>query len=52
LHRNNICPHCHSIRIVPVHLNDGTSDHAGEIIPMTASLVAFHCERCQAEWPA
>lgn len=57
LHRNNICPSCHSICIVPLEAMSHDPAFADEKPSLATSnskgtLVAFRCERCDAKWPA
>ena len=52
LHENALCPQCQSPVIIPLELNNGRIDSAGDSVPGTASLVGFRCERCETEWPA
>lgn len=51
LHENRCCRSCGHSTVDPVTLNDGLRDGSGQYIPGTATLVGFHCDRCQAEWP-
>jgi hypothetical protein len=50
LHRNNICPSCHSICIVPIELEHDANECSHGAA--SAALVAFECERCESQWPA
>jgi len=49
--QNNRCPECRSPVVIPLHLNDGRSDQDGRLVPGSSSVVGFHCDRCQHEWP-
>ena len=52
LHANRTCRFCSHPVVEPVVLNDGLRDGSGEFVPGSATLVGFHCENCDAEWPA
>jgi hypothetical protein len=52
IHANVCCPQCRHASVLPLMLNDGRTDAAGQVVPGTASLVGFHCEDCDHEWPA
>lgn len=49
--QNSRCPECRSPAVLPLHLNDGRTDQDGRLIPGSSSVVGFHCDRCQHEWP-
>jgi hypothetical protein len=51
LHANRCCRFCGSSQVDPVTLNDGMRDGSGQYVPGSATLVGFHCESCQTEWP-
>ena len=51
LHRNRTCKSCGCAGVEPVVLGDGRRDGGGDLIPGTATLVGFHCDRCGSEWP-
>lgn len=50
IHANCRCPRCNHAGVLPLMLNDGHVDGAGQIVPGTASLVGFRCEDCRHEW--
>ena len=52
IHANTSCPCCLHAAVVPLMLNDGRVDSAGQIIPGTATLVGFRCGQCEHEWLA
>ncbi|MDA0834974.1 MAG: hypothetical protein O2955_12900 [Planctomycetota bacterium] len=52
LHTNRVCPYCRHAAVEPIELNDGTLNRQRQPIPGTATLVGFHCQDCNAEWPA
>ena len=51
LRENRECPDCGHPVVEPVELNDGVHNQNGLPIPGTATLVGFHCTRCDREWP-
>ena len=52
VHANRCCPCCSSAAVDPIELNDGIWNAQLPMIPGTATVVAFHCNRCYHEWPA
>ncbi|HCS51641.1 hypothetical protein [Rubinisphaera sp.] len=52
LHDNTSCRSCGSCAVDPLELNDADLNSAGRTIPGTATIVAFHCNKCYHEWPA
>lgn len=52
LHLNSCCPDCKSVAVDPIELNDAMLNIQRRPIPGTATVVAFHCNRCFHEWPA
>ncbi|MFN0196818.1 MAG: hypothetical protein ACKVT0_08720 [Planctomycetaceae bacterium] len=52
LHTNRVCPYCRRATVEPIELNDGVLNRQRLPIPGTATLVGFHCQECDAEWPA
>ncbi|MEX0724962.1 MAG: hypothetical protein WEB58_02410 [Planctomycetaceae bacterium] len=52
LHTNRVCPYCRHAAVEPIELNDGILNRQRKPIPGTATLVGFHCQDCDAEWPA
>lgn len=52
IHDNRQCPSCHHPVVTPLELRDGLVGRNGLPVPGTATLVGFHCERCEDEWPA
>jgi len=51
LRENRECPDCGHPVVEPVELNDAAHNLNGLPIPGTATLVGFHCTRCDREWP-
>ena len=51
LHENRTCPECEHCVVEPVELDDAVVNCNGMPIPGTATLVGFHCARCESEWP-
>jgi hypothetical protein len=51
-HENRACPECRFPIVEPVELDDALLNRRGKAIPGTATIVAFRCDRCDAEWPA
>lgn len=51
LRENCECRQCGHPVVQPVELNDATLNQNGLPIPGTATLVGFHCARCDREWP-
>lgn len=51
LRENRECRQCGHPVVEPVELNDATHNQNGLPIPGTATLVGFHCTRCDREWP-
>lgn len=49
---NDRCPQCACADIEPLQLSDASIGRNNRPIPGTATLVGFHCRRCQCEWPA
>lgn len=52
LRDNCRCPHCRYPVVEPLELEDGLLGRNRRPIPGTATIVGFHCHRCDAEWPA
>lgn len=52
LRRNDCCPRCRRPMVEPLELNDGICGRNNRPIPGTATLVGFHCQNCDWEWPA
>lgn len=52
IHENRQCPSCHHPVVEPLELRDADINRNGMPIPGTATLVGFHCTRCDYEWPA
>lgn len=52
IHDNRQCPSCHHPVVTPVELRDCLVNRNGMPVPGTATLVGFHCDRCDYEWPA
>ena len=52
IHENRQCPSCHHPVVEPLELRDGLVNRNGMPVPGTATLVGFHCTRCDYEWPA
>lgn len=51
LRENCECRQCGHPVVEPVELNDAAINRNGLPIPGTATLVGFHCTRCDREWP-
>lgn len=51
LRENRECRQCGHPVVEPVELNDADVNRNGLPIPGTATLVGFHCARCDREWP-
>lgn len=51
LRENRECRQCGHPVVEPVELNDAAHNQNGLPIPGTATLVGFHCTRCDREWP-
>jgi len=51
LRENRECPECGHPVVEPLELNDAAHNQNGLPIPGTATLVGFHCTRCDCEWP-
>jgi hypothetical protein len=51
LRENRECRQCGHPVVEPVELNDAAVNRNGLPIPGTATLVGFHCARCDREWP-
>lgn len=52
MHENSCCPECSSAAVDPIELNDALLNAQRRPIPGSATVVAFHCNRCYHEWPA
>lgn len=52
LYKNRSCPTCRHPVVEPLELDDALRNRNNMPIPGTATLVGFHCQRCQREWPA
>ncbi len=52
LHKNRCCPECRCAAVDPIELNDALLNIQLCPIPGTATVVAFHCNRCEHEWAA
>lgn len=49
---NSECPECQKHDIEPLELQDAIiSPKSRMAIPGTATIVGFHCNDCQTEWP-
>ncbi|MCA9066782.1 MAG: hypothetical protein KDA96_27130 [Planctomycetaceae bacterium] len=52
LHNNRQCPECGACDVEPLELADSLiNPHNRLPVPGTATLVGFHCNQCQLEWP-
>jgi len=51
LYHNNRCPHCSHPMVEPIELDDAIMNRNRMPIPGTATLVGFHCQGCNHEWP-
>lgn len=52
IRENNECPECQRCNIEPIELQDATISHRNRMpIPGTATIVGFHCNDCETEWP-
>jgi hypothetical protein len=51
LRDNRSCPCCTHPIVEPIELNDARVNRSGLPIPGTATLVGFHCDGCDHEWP-
>lgn len=52
VNKNQCCPDCRRVGVVPLMLNDGRIDGSGRLVPGTATLVGFRCQQCTHEWSA
>ncbi len=52
LYENRCCPGCQHPEVEPLELNDADVNRNRMPVPGTATLVGFHCHRCEREWPA
>jgi len=52
VYQNRCCPTCGSVAVDPIELNDGIFNSQGRPITGSATVVAFHCNRCFHEWPS
>ena len=52
LHENATCPECERSDVEPLELADSVvSPKNRQPIPGTATIVGFHCNCCNYEWP-
>ena len=52
IYTNGRCPVCRHPVVEPIELNDAVVGRGNLPVPGTATLVGFHCEGCDSEWPA
>ncbi len=52
LHQNSECPECGRPNVQPLELNDALISPRNRMpVPGTATIIGFHCEDCECEWP-
>ncbi|MFM7058235.1 MAG: hypothetical protein ACKO2P_15055 [Planctomycetota bacterium] len=52
LHQNSECPECGRPNVQPLELNDALISPRSRLpVPGTATIIGFHCEDCECEWP-
>ena len=52
LFENQKCPYCSKCTVEPLELDDAViSRRNHRPVPGTASIVGFHCNSCDTEWP-
>ncbi|MCA9057181.1 MAG: hypothetical protein KDA85_01725 [Planctomycetaceae bacterium] len=52
IHENRLCPECGGSDVEPLELADSLVSPRSRLpVPGTATLVGFHCNQCQMEWP-
>lgn len=52
IHENGTCPECESHSVSPIELDDAAISAKNRLpIPGTATIVGFHCNDCESEWP-
>ncbi len=52
LFENQTCPFCKKCTVEPLELDDAILSRKNHrAIPGTASIVGFHCNSCESEWP-
>lgn len=52
LRQNSICPECSQTDVEPIELRDAVISPKSRLpIPGTATIVGFHCNCCENEWP-
>ncbi|MFQ5730723.1 MAG: hypothetical protein ACE5KM_02090 [Planctomycetaceae bacterium] len=52
LRNNDECPECHRRLVKPLELANAVMSRNNLPIPGTATLVGFHCLKCDWEWSA
>lgn len=49
---NSVCPECSSVDVEPIELQDAVISPKNRLpVPGTATIVGFHCHKCESEWP-
>lgn len=52
LHENAACPECKKTNVAPIELQDAVISPKNRLpVPGTATIVGFHCNDCETEWP-
>ncbi len=52
IHDNAVCPECSALDVEPLELQDGMISPRNRMpVPGTATIVGFHCNSCETEWP-
>lgn len=50
--QNSVCPECEQGDVEPIELRDAVISPKSRLpIPGTATIVGFHCNCCENEWP-
>ena len=52
IRENAVCPECSASDVEPLELQDAMISPKNRLpIPGTATIVGFHCNDCETEWP-
>lgn len=51
LRTNDCCPQCQRSLVEPLELQDAIIGRNQRPVPGTSTLIGFHCQSCEWEWP-
>lgn len=52
IRENAVCPECEALNVEPLELHDAVISPRNRMpVPGTATIVGFHCNSCDTEWP-